>query len=574
MPSLKDRIIQVLIEDKLISQEKLEEALKQQREKGGGSLREILVKAKLIDEDRLLAAMSRVFSKPSLDISRFKITPEVLKMLPVSICRQYQIIPVALLADTITLAMADPLNILALDDVKALTGYKINPIIADSRRIAQAIDQWYGQGRSSTAIIEDLLEGISAENIELIQERQEAELSLDELGRLSREAPLVSFVNKLLEQAVNLKVSDILIEPQESKLRIRLRIDGMLKEQPENPKQMSPLIVSRIKVISGLDIAEHRLPQDGRFKAKFAGREVDFRVSVLPSSFGEKVAIRVLDKTQVKLDIDALGFQDKPLADLKKCAFKPYGMILVCGPTGSGKTTTLYSLLKLVDRPKINIVTVEDPVEFQIPGINQVSIQSDIGLTFASALRSILRQDPNIIMVGEIRDFDTADIAIKSALTGHMVFSTLHTTTASGAVVRLSNMGIEPFLITSAVNCIVAQRLVRILCPNCKEKYELKDDVIARLKLTRRQNEPHLFFRPRGCPGCFNTGYRARIILAEVINVSPAIKELILERAQEHRIKQCARQEGMQTLREDGIAKAKAGITSLEEVMRVTAPDE
>lgn len=573
MPSLKDRIIQILVEDKLISKDKLDDALRLQREKGGYSLRDILVGAKLIDEDKLLAAMSKVFSKPSIDISRFKITPELLKLIPVNICKQYQIIPLALLADTITLAMADPLNILALDDVKALTGYKINPIIADSRRIAQALERWFDKS-SSKAMIEDLLEGISDENIELIQESKEVELSLDDLGRLSRQAPVVSFVNRLLEQAVGLKVSDILIEPQEAKLRIRLRIDGMLKEQPENPKTMSPLVVSRLKVMSGLDIAEHRLPQDGRFKLKVGERDVDFRVSVLPSSWGEKVAIRVLDKAQVKLDIDALGFQDNPLAGLKKCSFRPYGMVLVTGPTGSGKTTTLYSLLKLVDRPKINIVTVEDPVEFQIPGINQVSIQPEIGLTFSSCLRSILRQDPNVIMVGEIRDSETADIAIKSALTGHMVFSTLHTTTASGAVVRLVNMGIEPFLINSAVSCIVAQRLSRVLCPNCKEKYELKDDLIARLKLTSRPNEPHLFFRPKGCRECYNTGYRSRIILAEILVISQAIKELILNKAQEHKIKQCARAEGMQTLREDGLFKARAGITSLEEVMRVTAPDE
>lgn len=572
MPSIKDRIIQILVEDKLISKEKLEDALMLQREKGG-QLRDILVGAKLIDEDKLLAAMSRVFSKPSIDISRFKITPELLKLIPVNICRQYQIVPLALLADTITLAMADPLNILALDDVKALTGYKINPIIADSRRINQALEQWFDKS-SSKAMIEDLLEGIPDENIELIQERREAELSLDDLGRLSRQAPVVSFVNSLLEQAVGLKVSDILIEPEEDKLRIRMRIDGMLKEQPEKQKTMCPLVVSRVKVMSGLDIAEHRLPQDGRFKLKLGEREVDFRVSVLPSSWGEKVVIRVLDKAQVKLDIDTLGFQEKPLADLKKCAFRPYGMVLVTGPTGSGKTTTLYSLLKLVDRPKINIVTVEDPVEFQIPGINQVSIQPEAGLTFSSALRSILRQDPNVIMVGEIRDSETADIAIKSALTGHMVFSTLHTTTASGAVVRLVNMGIEPFLINSSVSCIVAQRLARVLCPNCKEKYELKEDVIARLKLSSIADEPHIFFRPRGCRECFNTGYRLRVILAEILTVSPAIKELILHKAQEHKIKQCARSEGMLTLREDGLAKARAGITSLEEVMRVTAADE
>ena len=571
MPSLKERIIQILSENKLISAESLAQALKIQKEKGG-SLSEILIKTKLIDEDKLLIAMSKVFSKPSIDLSRFKIDAEVLRLIPVNICRQYHLMPISRFANTLTLAMVDPLNILALDDVKTLTGYHINPIIADSRGILQAIEQYYGQ--SSKAEIEDLIQGISAENIELIQETKETELSLDELGRMSQEAPVVSFINRMMEQAVNLKVSDVLIEPQEKRLRIRFRIDGMLKEQPDGPKHMSPLVISRIKVISGLDIAEHRLPQDGRFKMKFGEREVDFRVSVLPTSFEEKVALRILDKTRVSLDIDKLGFQEKALTDLKKCAFRPFGMLLACGPTGAGKTTTLYSILKLVDRPRINIITVEDPVEFQIPGINQVNIQQEVGLTFASALRSILRQDPNVIMVGEIRDSETADIAIKSALTGHLVLSTIHTTSASGAVVRLVNMGIEPFLINSAVSCIVAQRLVRALCEKCKEAYALNEDIVAKLKLPPQKKGEHIFFRAKGCPHCLTTGYKGRFVAAEVLVVSPKIRELILNNAQEHSIKQTARLEGMQTLREDGIAKAQNGITSLEEVIRVTAADE
>jgi len=383
MPSLKERIIQTLTESKLISQESLKQALEIQKDKGG-SLSDILVKEKLIDADKLLIAMSKVFSKPSIDLTRFTIDAEVLSLIPPNICRQYQIMPISRFANTLTLAMVDPLNILALDDVKTLTGYQINPIIADSRRVLQAIEQYYGQ--SAKTEIEGLLQGISAENIELIQEEKGFELPLDELGRLIKEAPIVSFINKMVEQAVNLKVSDVLIEPQERRLRIRFRIDGMLKEQPDCATSMSPLVISRIKVISGLDISEHRLPQDGRFTMKFAAREVDFRVSVLPTSFGEKVALRILDKTRVNLDIDTLGFQEKALLDLKKCAFRPYGMILTCGPTGAGKTTTLYSVLKLVDKPKINIITVEDPVEFQIPGINQVNIQSEIGLSFALAL--------------------------------------------------------------------------------------------------------------------------------------------------------------------------------------------
>ncbi|OGX23177.1 MAG: hypothetical protein A3J51_05195 [Omnitrophica WOR_2 bacterium RIFCSPHIGHO2_02_FULL_45_21] len=573
MASLRERIILMLLEDKLVSQEQLSQALKTQKEKGG-NLSKILVKAGLIDEDKLFINMSKVFLKPSIDINRFKIDPEVLKIIPLDVCRQYQIIPISKLGDTITLAMADPLNILALDDIKSLTGYKINPIIADARKFIQAIEERYAE-ISSKSVIEGLIQGMDkSEDIQLVEEKKEADISIDELGRLSRQAPIVSFVNKTLEDAVNRKGSDILIEPQEAKLRIRFRIDGLLRTIGENPMSMIPLVVSRIKVISGLDIAEHRLPQDGRFKMRFGEREVDFRVSLLPTSLGEKVAIRILDKSQVKLDIDKLGFQEKTLAALKKCTVRPYGMILVCGPTGSGKTTTLYSLIKLVDKPRVNIITVEDPVEFQLPGINQVSVQSDIGLTFAAALRSILRQDPNAIMVGEIRDKETVDIAIKSALTGHLVFSTLHTTTASGAVVRLVNMGIEPFLICSAVSCIVAQRLVRILCPKCKQPYDMKDGLAEKLKLPLAKNEPSLFYRPKGCPDCFKSGYLGRTLLTEVLVLSPKIKELIMQQAQEHIMKQAARQEGMQTLREDGMQKARQGITSLEEVLRVSAPDE
>ena len=573
MASLKERIIQVLVDDKLISQEQLGQALKTQHDKGG-QLSEILVKSGLIDEDKLFIAMSKVFLKPSIDINRFKINPEVLKIIPANICRQYQLIPISKLGDTITLAMADPLNILALDDIKSLTGYKINPIIADLRKIMQAIGEHYAES-SSKAIIEDLIQGMDKlDDIQLVSQIKEAEISVDELGRLILQAPIVSFVDKTLADAVNRKASDILIEPQETKLRIRFRIDGILQPLRENPKSMIALVVSRLKVISGLNIAEHRLPQDGRFKMKCGEREVDFRVSVLPSSFGEKVAIRILDKAQVKLALDSLGFQEKAFSDLKECAMRPYGMILVCGPTGSGKTTTLYSLIKLVDKPRVNIITVEDPVEFQLPGINQVNVHSDIGLTFAAALRSILRQDPNVIMVGEIRDSQTVDIAIKSALTGHLVFSTLHTTTAGAAPVRLINMGIEPFLINSAVSCIVAQRLVRVLCQKCKQAYELKDDIAEKLKLRLSQDGPYMFYRPKGCAGCFNSGYSGRTLLVEVLLLSPKIKGLVMNKAQEHIIKQAARQEGMQTLREDGIQKAMRGITSLEEVLRVSAADQ
>jgi type II secretory ATPase GspE/PulE/Tfp pilus assembly ATPase PilB-like protein len=378
----------------------------------------------------------------------------------------------------------------------------------------------------------------------------------------------------ILEEAVKKKASDILIEPFSKRLRVRFRIDGILHEEKAPPRNIHNSIVSRIKVMSDLNIAEHRLPQDGRFKVKFSGKEIDFRVSILPSSFGEKVAVRILDKSQVTLNLEKLGFTKDIITLLSKMAKMPHGMMLICGPTGSGKTTTLYSILKLVDSPDKNIVTVEDPVEFQIDGINQVTARTEIGLTFSAALRSILRQDPNVIMIGEIRDYETVDIAIKSALTGHLVLSTLHTTTAAGAVVRLVNMGVEPYLINSSLICVVAQRLVRKICAHCKEEYILKKDLADTFKLGAANSKDIKFYRGKGCPSCFNTGYIGRIGIAEVLVLSAAVRNLILSRAQEHVIKQKARLEGMRTLREDGMAQALKGITTLEEVLRVTAPDE
>jgi type II secretory ATPase GspE/PulE/Tfp pilus assembly ATPase PilB-like protein len=382
----------------------------------------------------------------------------------------------------------------------------------------------------------------------------------------------------IVEEAVRKKASDILIEPQEHALRLRLRIDGILKEEPAPPKNMHPSIVSRVKVMSNLNISEHRLPQDGRFKLKISGREIDFRVSILPSSFGEKVAIRVLDKFQAMLDIEKLGFGEAVISTLKKVSLMPHGMVLVCGPTGSGKTTTLYSILKFVDSAEKNIVTVEDPVEYQLEGINQVTVRTEIGLTFGSALRSILRQDPNVIMIGEIRDYETVDIAIKSSLTGHLVLSTLHTTTAAGAIVRLINMGVEPYLITSSLACVVAQRLLRRICSHCREEYTLSPQA-ARSLASQAEKQPALsgdkkFFRGKGCPNCLNSGYSGRIVIAEVLLLGQKVRELILARAQEHIIKREARQEGMRTLRENGMELVYQGTTTVEEVLRVTAPDE
>lgn len=571
MISLKERLTEILINNKLITQEQLNEALKAQKDKGG-KLSDIIVNLKFIKEDDLILAISEGLGLPLIDLKRFKIDPEIIKIIPVKIATHYQIVPVSKMGDTITLAMADPLNIFAIDHVEALTGYKINPIISSAQDILQGIEAYYPD--AAKGAIQDLIKEMSDSLIEVIKEEGEKLPSVEELNHISRQAPVIQITNLLLEDAAKKKASDILIEPLDKKLRVRYRIDGLLYEEPSPAKSLHPSIVSRIKVISDLNIAEHRLPQDGRFKAKLTDKEIDFRVSVLPSSFGENVAIRILDKSTAMLDIEKLGFAGAAIEKLKKVSVLPHGMILVCGPTGSGKTTTLYSILKYVDSPDKNIVTVEDPIEYQLEGINQVTVRPGIGLTFAAALRSILRQDPNVIMIGEIRDFDTVDIAIKSALTGHLVLSTLHTTTAPGAVARLINMGVEPYLINSALVCIVSQRLVRKVCANCTEAYTMKKEALDSLKINTQTIRKPEFFRGKGCPQCFNMGYKGRAGISEILMLSPRIRELILGRAQEYLIKEQGRKEGMRTLREEGLALALEGITTLDEVVRVTAPDE
>ena len=569
MASLKDRLTEILINNKLLNQEQLDQALTVQKDKGG-RLSDIIVNLNFIKESELVLTLSEGLGLPLIDLKRYKIDPEVVKIIPINIARHYQIIPISKMGDTITLAMADPLNVFTIDHVQSLTGYKINPVISSSQDIIQTIDLSYPD--STKNIIDDLVKEMSASSIELIREEREVLPSDQELNLISRQAPVIQVTNMILEDGVKQKASDILIEPFSRKLRVRLRIDGVLHEEKAPPKNMHPSIVSRIKVMSDLNIAEHRLPQDGRFKLKLSGKEVDFRVSILPSSFGEKVAIRILDKSQATLNIEKLGFSPNIIADLEKVSKLPHGMILITGPTGSGKTTTLYSIMKFIDSPDKNIITVEDPVEFQLEGINQVTAHPEIGLTFASALRSILRQDPNVIMIGEIRDFETVDIAIKSALTGHLVISTLHTTTAAGAVVRLVNMGVEPYLINSSLVCVVAQRLVRKICTYCKEEHPVKKEILDTLKIKLDVKSPK-FFRGKGCSHCFNTGYSGRTGIAEVLLLTSGVRELILSRAQEHLIKQQARKEGMRTLREDGLTQALKGLTTIEEVLRVTAPD-
>ncbi len=571
MPSLKERLTEILINNKLLTQEQLDQAIEAQKT-SGGRLSELIVSLKFVKESDLAAALSEGLGFPLIDLKRLKIDPEVVKTVPVDICRNYQIIPISRIGDTITVAMADPLNIFAIDHLKSLTGRKINPIISSSQDILQTLELYYPD--TARDMVDDLVKEITVSSIELVKEEKEAGLSDSELSKISLEAPAIKVTNMILEEAVKKRSSDILIEPLSKSLRIRFRIDGVLQEQQSPPRNMHHLIVSRIKVISDLNIAEHRLPQDGRFKVRMMGREVDFRVSILPSSFGEKVAIRVLDKSQAMLDIEKLGFSEDVITKLKKVSLLPHGMMLVCGPTGSGKTTTLYSVLKFVDKPTKNLVTVEDPVEFQLPGINQVTVRPDVGLTFASSLRSILRQDPNVVMIGEIRDYETVDIGIKSALTGHLVLSTLHTTTAAGAIARLINMGIEPYLIDSALICVMAQRLVRKICPGCKDKVHVPDTLLDAMHVRLPEGARPEFFKGKGCKQCFNSGYSGRVGIAEMLLLTPAVRQLVLSRAQEHVIKRQARAEGMSTLRENGIGEVLKGMTTLDEILRVTAPDE
>jgi len=571
--SLKEKIIKIFVEEKRVKESDLEKALKTQREKGG-SLSDILVDMGCISKNDLMVALSQELGIPPINLSRYKIDPNVVQLISKKIAKRYQIVPISKMGDTLVVAMVDPLNVFAIDDIKAITGYNISPIITADSDIKNAINQYYEE--SAYTAIEKIVGDMEEDaDISMVEDRSAQDMSESaDLLRMTQDAPVVKITNLILAEGVNARASDILIEPLAHEVRVRFRVDGLLLDSKRPPKPLHNAIVSRLKVMSNLDIAERRLPQDGRFKVRLHNREVDFRISVLPSSKGEKVALRILDKSQAMLDLEKLGFDKKSLDEIRQGAMKPHGMILVCGPTGCGKTTTLYSVLEYVKSPEDNVITVEDPVEYVIEGLNQVTAKPDIGLTFAAALRSILRQDPDIIMIGEIRDFETVDIAIKAALTGHLVLSTLHTTTAAGSVTRLVNMGVEPFLITSSVILVAAQRLVRKVCPNCKEPYELDADIAQKYGIKAVAEKKVKLFRGKGCDVCHKTGYKGRVGLIEVLTLTPKIKALILENAQEYKISEQARLEGMVTLRESGITLALAGVTTMDEIVRVTVGDQ
>jgi len=565
---MADKLGEILLDNKLLTTEQLEKALDEQK-KSGGRLGTILIKQGVVEDNDLLQFLSQQHGVPSIKLSEFEINQDVLKIIPADVASKYQMMPLSVKDSTLLVAMIDPSNIFALDDIKFLTGYRVEPLIASENDIVQAIDTHYGTATG----LDNLLEGFDTDGVEYVDDEEDADLST--LKEESEDAPVVKLVNAVLTDAIAKGCSDIHIEPYEKSFRVRFRIDGSLYEIMRPPMRMKNAITSRLKIMSNLDIAERRLPQDGRIKLKLGkGREMDYRVSVLPTLFGEKIVLRLLDKSNLQLDMTKLGFDTGQIQDFQEAIHKPFGMVLVTGPTGSGKTTTLYSALADLNKTTENISTAEDPVEFNLEGINQVQMHEDIGLTFAAALRSFLRQDPDVILVGEIRDFETAEIGIKAALTGHLVLSTLHTNDAPSTVNRLLNMGIEPFLVSSSVNLILAQRLARKICSACKEPVDIPASMLDKLGVKPEQYENATFYHGRGCDACNGTGSKGRIALYEVMPISEALKELILQGASSIEIKREAINQGMSSLRLSGIDKMLQGMITYEEVLKTTVRDE
>ena len=562
----QDNIGLKLLEAHVITPEALQKAQLQVKT-GGGNLMAALVKLGAVKEDDLSKFLSELYGVPAVDLSNFTPDPAVVKLIPGDVANKFQVVPVSRTGRRLTVAMANPSNIFALDDIKFITGFEVQPVVAPEAAIKKAIDKAY----DSVASFENVMKGME-DDIEVIDEQEDETPDVTLLGE-AEQAPVVKLVNSLITDAVRKGASDIHIEPYEKSLRVRFRIDGTLYEMMAPPFRMKAAITSRLKIMAELDIAERRVPQDGRIKLRLLGRTIDLRVSSLPTIYGEKVVMRILDKGNLNIDLNKLGFQEQALKDFTYAIAQPYGMVLVTGPTGSGKTTTLYSALSKINMPETNIMTAEDPVEYNLDGINQVLIHEEVGLTFSAALKAFLRQDPNIIMVGEIRDLDTASIAIKAALTGHLVLSTLHTNDAPSTVNRIIDMGIEPFLVASSVNLICAQRLLRKVCQSCKSEVKLHPEVVRELGLTDEDVKTGGFFEGKGCVDCNNTGYKGRSGVYEVFPVSSKIREQILDRASTANIKKSAVGDGMLTLRMDALIKLKKGITTAEEVLKETAAD-
>ena len=549
----------------LITPDQLHKALLEQRATGH-RLGFLLVRMGLVEETEITKMLARQYRMPAVDLSRFEVDPKILRLVPAELSVKHIVLPLKRDGRTLTVAMADPTNVAAVDDLKFITRYDIFPVIAGEYTLRSVIERYYQQTDVQLATL--LKEYEASEDVELIEEEDE---DVAAAAASAEDAPVVKLINGILTDAVRRGASDIHIEPYEAELRVRYRIDGALQQVMTPPIKLRAALTSRVKIMANLNIAERRVPQDGRIKLKFEHKVIDFRVSTLPVLFGEKIVLRILDKGNLTLDLQKFGFEPKAESDLLHAILNPYGMVLVTGPTGSGKTTTLYSALSRINNLDVNIMTAEDPVEYNLDGINQVQVRNEVGMTFAAALRAFLRQDPNIIMVGEIRDLETGSIAIKAALTGHLVLSTLHTNDAPSTVTRMIDMGIEPFNVASAVNLIVAQRLVRRICVDCKTPHRYEEEEVGRLGLPPDELAQISFHRGDGCDICNGTGYRGRQGLYEVMPMSSQIRRMVLRGASTEEVRDQAMSEGMLTLREDGIMKIRKGITTLEEVVKETA---
>jgi type IV pilus assembly protein PilB len=565
-----NRLGEILVKNNLINREQLGKALEEQNLSGNQlRLGSILINQKLLTEEQLTAFLSKQYGVPSVNLDDFEIDPAVLKTIPPEVVQKYQLLPVNRAGATLIIAVSDPSNLFAIEDIKFMTGYNIEMVVASERDIKTSIDKYYDQSASLADVMSDL----DVEDMEIVGDEEQVDIG--SLERATEEAPVVKMVNAILQDAIRKKASDIHIEPYEKLFRVRYRIDGVLYEVMKPPLKLKNAITSRIKIMAELDIAERRLPQDGRIKIKLGGgKDMDFRVSCLPTLFGEKIVMRLLDKGSLQTDLTKLGYEPEALAHFMHEIHKPFGMVLVTGPTGSGKTVSLYSAISELNKVSENISTAEDPVEFNFAGINQVQMHEDIGLNFSAALRSFLRQDPDIIMIGEIRDFETAEIAIKAALTGHMVLSTLHTNDAPATINRLLNMGIEPFLVASAVNLITAQRLARRVCGECKEPEDIPVQALIDAGVSPDEASSYVCMRGKGCTACNNTGYKGRVGFYQVMPMREEIKELILNGANTAEIKRESMRIGIKTMRQSGLTKLKEGITSFEEVLRTTVSDD
>lgn len=578
--TMSAKLGETLLRENLITPQQLKEALDYQRT-NGGRLGSTLVKLGFLSDEEITAVLSRQYGVPSVNLSLFEIDESAVKLIPQEVAQKYMVLPLSRVGATLTLAMVDPTNVFAIDDIKFMTGFGVEPVVVSEAAMQEAMEKYYGSAKSLdifSAVMEDIVKDSQkvsfddSDDLELLEEQEE--IDLDDLERASSDAPVVKLVNVFLVDSLRRGASDIHIEPYEKEFRVRFRIDGILYDIMRPPMKMRDAITSRVKIMSKLDIAEKRLPQDGRIKIKVKldgrSRELDFRVSTLPVLWGEKIVLRLLDKDKLMLDMTKLGFEPESLDRFKRQISKPYGMVLVTGPTGSGKTNTLYSALSSLNTPDTNIMTAEDPVEFNLPGINQVQMKEQIGLNFAAALRSFLRQDPNTILVGEIRDFETAEIAVKASLTGHLVLSTLHTNDAPSTVSRLMNMGIEPFLVATSVNLIQAQRLIRRICKECKEEVSTPPQALIDIGFSPDEASEIKVYRGVGCGVCNSTGYKGRVGLYEVMEVTDELRELILVGASALELRKKAIEDGMITLRGSGLCKIRQGITTIEEVVRET----